>query len=74
MKGILEFNLTDPDEAEQFKLAVHAQEMKSVLWDLDQWLRNKIKYSDFPEEVIDALQNTRDELYSLLQDESINLD
>lgn len=44
MKSILEFNL--PEEEREFLLASRAQLMSSVLHDIDQDLRNYLKYEN----------------------------
>lgn len=41
-KATLVFNL--PEENEEHKLALNAGRMYSCLWELDQFLRNKVKY------------------------------
>ena len=40
-----------------------------ALWDMDQWLRSEIKYSNKNE-----YQPVRDELYNILQNNGISLD
>ena len=40
-----------------------------ALWDMDQWLRSEIKYSNKNE-----YQSVRDELYNILQNNGISLD
>jgi hypothetical protein len=40
-----------------------------TLWEIDQWLRNKIKYDNREE-----LQEVRDALHEFLDDHSIDLD
>ena len=42
MKAILEFNL--PEEEEQFDVATKAMDWALLVWDIDQFMRNKIKY------------------------------
>lgn len=48
----------------------------SVLFDLDQWLRAKVKYApdDQPEAATDAYQKTRDQLREFLQEEGVVID
>ena len=53
MKAILEFNL--PENEEQFNAANKGMDWALLTWDIDQLLRNKLKYSDL-------LPNTRAEL------------
>ena len=74
MKAILEFNL--PEENDEFDLAVNAVKWYSVCWELDQYLRSKTKYApdSMPNEVYEALNETRDKLRELLIENNINFD
>jgi hypothetical protein len=73
-KGIIKFNLKK--EANDFKLSVNAKEIMSVLWEVDQELRNKIKYpsDNTSQETIDALISIRDFLRESMSDNNINFD
>ena len=73
-KGIIKFNLNK--EANDFKLAVNAKEIMSVLWEVDQELRNKTKYAsdNTSQETIDALISIRDFLRESMSDNNINFD
>jgi hypothetical protein len=73
-KGIIKFNLKK--EANDFKLAVNAKEIMSVLWEVDQELRNKTKYAsdNTSQETIDALISIRDFLRESMSDNNINFD
>lgn len=74
MKGILEFNL--PEEQSEFDLANNASKYYSVLWDLDQYLRNFVKYPSDREDPIltDTMAKVRDELWKLMNEHNLNLD
>ncbi len=72
MKVILEFNL--PEENHEFANATQGSKMRSVLWELDQWLRSKLKYDELTNEQYDSFKQTREYLRSLLIDENIDLD
>jgi hypothetical protein len=48
--------------------------MRSVLWELDQWLRAKLKYEELTDGQYDAFKQTRDELRKLLQEENVDLE
>ena len=74
MKAILEFNL--PEENDEFDLAINAVKWYSVCWELDQYLRSKTKYApdSMPNEVYEALNETRDKLRELLIENNINFD
>lgn len=73
MKAILEFNL--PEDEDSHKMAIKAPDMHSVLYGIDQWLREKLKYghSDI-KDADDALEKVREELHDLLKSHGIDLD
>jgi hypothetical protein len=62
-----------PDENDRFKDAVNATEMKLVLYDLDQYLRGKVKYSEDGKEA-DVCEQVRDYLHEQLREYGITLD
>jgi len=72
MKATLTFNL--PQEDHEYSNAVDGSKMRSVLWDLDQWLRAKLKYEELSDDKHDAFKATRDELRRLLIEENIDLE
>ena len=57
MKAILEFDL--PEDKEEFEVASKAMDWSILAWDIDQFIRNKIKYEQDREGV---LQLVRDRL------------
>jgi len=67
MKATLEFKL--PEESREYLTAVHAPALSSALWDMDQELRQKIKYAseDTPELVTKTFQEARDMLTKILE-------
>ena len=73
-KVILKFDLDE--ESNDFKLAVNAKEIMSVLWEVDQELRNKTKYASDStnQETVDALISIRDFLRESMSDKGINFD
>jgi len=72
MKAILKFNL--PEENHEFSNATQGSNMRSVLWEFDQWLRSKVKYEDLNDEQFKVYQGCRDHLRTLLYEENIDLD
>jgi hypothetical protein len=72
MKATLTFSL--PEEQHEYCNAVEGSKMRSVLWELDQWLRAKLKYEDLSDGQYDAFKQTRDELRKLLQEENVDLE
>jgi hypothetical protein len=73
-KVILKFNLDE--ELNDFKLAVNAKEIMSVLWEVDQELRTKTKYASDStnQETVDALISIRDFLRESMSDKGISFD
>ena len=67
MKATLEFNL--PEDSSEFEIAARSMNWALVVWDLDSFLRNRIKYDDKEE-----LQEVRDYLTFLLNDKNLSLE
>ena len=70
------YDLTDEDARHAAKLADKAEAMSIVLWELDQWLRQKVKYAaetDAPA-AIEAFDEVRSKLRELCIERSINMD
>lgn len=53
MKAIIEFDL--PTDNQEFRNANNADDMMSILWDIDLQIRNKLKYCDENDAAYDAL-------------------
>lgn len=73
-KGIIEFNLDE--ELNDFKLATNAKEIMSVLWEVDQELRAKVKYASdsTSQETVDALSSIRTLLRESMNDKGVSFD
>lgn len=71
-KATIEYNL--PEEQDDFELATNAGKYYAILFDLDQYLRNFVKYPSDKEDPIltDTMAKVRDELWKLMN--SYNLD
>ena len=76
MKAILEFNLDEQDDRVAHLRAVKALDVAIALWDIEQHLRAQTKYApdSMSSEVYDALQETRDKFYEIMNERSIDLD
>jgi hypothetical protein len=72
MKATLTFTL--PEEEHEYTNAVEGAKMRSILWDVDQWLRSKMKYEELSDGQYDAFKETRDHLRRLLIEENIDLE
>jgi hypothetical protein len=72
-KATIQYNL--PEEQSEFDLANNASKYYSVLWDLDQYLRNFVKYPSDREDPIltDTMAKVRDELWRLMNEHNLDL-
>ena len=76
-KAILEFNLTDPDDAMEFERVVKATDMALVLWQLvfnaKKQIFNEIEFEKI-ESPYDAIDKFYERLYEELDDHGLNMD
>lgn len=63
MEATLKFNL--PEEQTDFDNAVNGSKWSLVVWELDQYLRKKIKYGEISQEAYDAFEECRDKLHEI---------
>ena len=74
-KAILEFDLNEPDDVQAHKRAVKALDMAMALWDMDEYLRQQLKYNDkITGEVYDALDKAREQLRDFMNNHNVDLD
>ena len=75
-KAILEFDLSNPEDANDYKRANKALSMAIALWDIDQYLRAQTKYApdSMSEETYNALSEAREKFYQILNERDINID
>jgi hypothetical protein len=45
-----------------------------LAWELDQYLRNRLKYEDLPEDAYKALDEARDKLHELRSEDGLTFD
>jgi len=69
MKAILEFNL--PEEEEQFNAANKGMDWALVVWDINQLLRDKLKYGKLLPNTRAELEEIRDTLNEMLTDKGL---
>lgn len=64
------------DDKEEAELHLKAGDYKICLWDMDQYLRNQIKYNpkNLNEGQINALEDAREELREILSKYDVSLD
>lgn len=82
MKGI-SLNLGENDlfvlatsDKDTHLYSVHGLDFLCSLWDLDQWLREQIKYNaeGKPEAEIEGYEKTRDQLREIMDSHGVNLE
>jgi len=69
MKAILEFEL--PEDKEEFDAASKGMDWAIVAWDMDQLLRNKLKYGKLLPNTRAELEEIRDTLNEMLVDRGL---
>jgi hypothetical protein len=72
----LTFDLTDPDDLIEHKRCIKAIDVCLVIWDMDQYLRTRIKYESdtMTNEECGAYETMRDKLREILEERSISFD
>lgn len=78
MEAILKFNLDEHDDEQAHLRCVKALDMALILWDMDQYLRSKMKYGNkdsmLSDDTYKALEDAREELRESMSSRGINLD
>ena len=73
MKVIIEF--TDEDAASDAQVALDGSKWKFAMWELDQHLRNEVKYNEsLPGEVGEAYEKLRDEIREILSNSNLQME
>ena len=74
MKAILEFDLDNEEDMRLYKLCNNAQDMNLFIYELGQKLRSWYKYGGPFKTAEEAIEATREEYYSLLNDYNVELE
>ena len=69
MKAILEFEL--PEDKEEFDVASKGMDWALVAWDIDQLLRDKLKYGKLLPNTRETLEEIRNTLNEMLIDKGL---
>jgi hypothetical protein len=73
MKVIIEF--TDEDAASDAQVALDGSKWKFAMWELDQHLRNEVKYNEkLSSEVSEAYEKLRDKIREILSDSNLTME
>ena len=70
MKATIEFNL--PEDEEQFNAANKGMDWALLAWDINQLLRDKLKYGKLLPNTRAELEEIRDTLNNMLVDKGLN--
>jgi hypothetical protein len=73
MEAILKFNL--PDDQEDFNIALDGGKWALSMWELNNWLRSQTKHppADMSDDTYKALEECRDKLYEVLNENQLRL-
>ena len=72
MEAILKFDL--PDDKTEFEVASKAMDWAILAWDIDQYIRNRLKYQTEKLQTTSAneeLELLRNELHNLMQEDGL---
>lgn len=72
MKAILKFKL--PEDNHEFTNAVNGAKMKSILWDLKEYFRDRLKYEELDEVQGKTIQECSEHFWNLINSENIDID
>lgn len=74
MKATLEFNLLE--ESIEFEQALKGSQSSLIIWELDQWLRNQVKYNPDKknEDVLIGYETTRNRLVGIMEEYDLTFD
>jgi len=71
MRATLKFDLLE--ERDEFETAVNGWKYRSVLWDLDNFLRSKLKYEELNDSEYVVYEKIREQLWNLLNEDNLTL-
>ena len=72
MNAILEFNL--PEEEAEFTTALKGADWRNTCWDMDQYLRTKVKYDEgLTEEQREVYEDMRGEFWRMMKENNVDL-
>ena len=67
------FSFILPDEQQEFDMMMSAGGYHAALWEMDQWLRSKLKHEQLTDEQDKAYQECRDKLREFLNDNNVTI-
>lgn len=76
MKGIIKFDLSDPEDKREHQRMLKSMDMHLALWDISQELRSKVKYASdsMSEDEHKAWEQAQEMFYRIINDYTIDLE
>ena len=71
---LIKLNPDDLDDRDKLELMQHGWKFRSCLFELDQYLRSRLKYEDLTSEVAENLQQARDRLWEIIEEHGVELE
>ena len=71
-KVTIEFNTID--EQHELELCINAGKWYSIVWDYSQYLKTRLKYEALSYDAYKAIEEVREKLHELLNDEGLKID
>lgn len=61
------------EQQHEIDMAIKAPKYFNIIWEMDQYLRSRIKYDSNEEVVENTLQEVRNKLHEIMSEENINI-
>jgi hypothetical protein len=71
-KAALSWDLDEPDDYQDFKMAVNARGMNSALFEMANYIRTEAKHGDYTDDGYDVLDKIRCKFYDILSDNGVD--
>jgi len=68
-KVTIEFDTVE--DKDEMDMCLNGMKWYSLAWELDQYLRGRLKYSELSEEVYKELNHTREKLHEIMLEEGL---
>jgi hypothetical protein len=62
------------EDKEEMEMCLNGMKWYLLAWELDQYLRNRLKHEDLPEDAYKALDEARDKLHELRREDNLSFD
>ena len=71
-KVTIEFNTIE--EKDELELCINANKWYNIVWDYNEYLRSRLKYDELSDDAYKAIEEVREKLHELLNDEGLKID